>query len=207
LLGKETYVSLEFGIPRHASADRAALTLIKQYMNVVMYETLRLEESLSYDPEALFRDYYDFSTLELSANVFTGREDEALALMQTIVQDVRDNGLPNGSLKSNIRIRQYLLASAFEANADFAYFYESFLPYLRANNAFPNMDSYFSDVTSEDVRRVAELYLAPERSMTYIARPALTPNSAAAAILALLISVVALILWRRQRPNASRLKP
>ena len=178
LFGKETYVSLEFGVPAYTAEDRAALTLLKQYLDVVMYETLRLEQSLSYDPEAVFRDYYDFSTLELSANVFTGHEDKALGFMQDIIREVRDNGLPDGSLESNRKVRHYALASAFEANGDFAYFYEAFLPYFRANHEYPDMDSYYSDVTSEGVRHVAELYLSPERSLTYIARPALTPNRA-----------------------------
>ena len=204
LFGKETYISLEYGVPQFASSDRAALILIKQYLDIIMYERLRLEESLSYDPGATFRNYYDFSTLELSANVFTGNENQALDLMRELVRDVRENGLSEAVLKSNKKVRLYMLASAFEANGDFAYFYENYLPYFRVNNDFPSMDSYFSDVTSDDVRRVAELYLSIERSMTYIARPALTPNTAAAVIVLILIGGVALVLIRRRsRTNHS----
>ena len=137
-------------------------------------------------------------------NVFTGNENQALDLMRELVRDVRENGLSEAVLKSNKKVRLYMLASAFEANGDFAYFYENYLPYFRVNNDFPSMDSYFSDVTSDDVRRVAELYLSIERSMTYIARPALTPNTAAAVIVLILIGGVALVLIRRRsRTNHS----
>jgi predicted Zn-dependent peptidase len=200
-LGQEGYVSLEFGLPVWTSRERPALVLIGNYLQTRMFETLRTEMGLSYDPDAAINDFDGFSTLMLDATVATQDMDVAMQAMEDLVVALREDGIPESVLDRLKRSMLYSTASAYESNTAVADFYESGLPVLRALGAFPDLNTFYGNVTTEDTLTAARAYLDLGRALRYTSKPTLSYGGVLG-LVALPFVVVAALRLLRRRPRA-----
>jgi predicted Zn-dependent peptidase len=198
LLGQEGYACLEFGLPKWTSAERPALLLTADYLDTRMFETLRTEMGLSYDPEANLNDFEEFSTLMLDATVASGDIDAAMEAMEGLVRELLEDGIPEDWLDHLKRSALYGAATSYESNASIADFYESNLERWEANGEFPNLDTFYGDVTAEDTRAIARKYLDPDKALRYTSKPTLSYAGAVAILMLPLVAVVAFRVSRKK---------
>jgi len=203
LLGQEGYVCLEFGLPKWNSAERPTIVLLEAYLEARMFEVLRTDLGLSYDPGAALNDFGEFSTLMLDAVVSTGDMDDAMYAIEQIVDDVRREGVPESRLAGIKQGRLYAAASAYETNTSIADFYERGLPRWQATGAFIDLNTFYNDVTTDDTIAVAQKYLDPKLALSYTSKPTFSYASAVVLCLTPVLGFVVVRTARKRRRKAA----
>jgi predicted Zn-dependent peptidase len=201
LVGQEGYACLEFGVPEWTAPERATIVLISEYLETTLFEELRTNLGLSYDPSVGISDFGQFSTLMLDASTATENLDEAMGVMETLVEDIRTEGIPENELDHLRQSKLYRIAAAYESNYSVADFYERNLLRWQLDGAFPDLDSFYADVTTEDTIAVAQKYLIPERALRYTSRPTFSYSGFAGLAAVPLLGIVAFRVRRRKKNN------
>ena len=196
LIGQEGYVCLEFGLPHWTHADRATLVMIRSYLETRIFEDLRVANGMSYDPNASINDFSDFSSLMIDASVAIGDMDEAISIMEALVEDLLANGIDEGWIDHIRTAMLFRLASRFESNTSIADFYENGLPILETRGEFIDLENFYADVTTERTLDVANKYLQLDSAMRYTSRPMLSYSGA---VIVLLLPFIAFFVFRAMR--------
>jgi predicted Zn-dependent peptidase len=199
LVGQQGYACLEFGVPEWTAPERATLVLISEYLETKLFEELRTELGLSYDPSVSISDFGQFSTLMLDASVATENLDEAMEVMEDLIEDVLVEGVPESELDHIRQAKLYRIAAAYESNYSVADFYERNLLRWQLEGAFPDLNSFYADVTTEETIAVAQKYLIPERALRYTSRPMFSYGGFAGLAAVPLLGMVAFRVRRRQK--------
>jgi predicted Zn-dependent peptidase len=199
ILDSSTYVSLEFAIPHLFSTEKTALELVATYLSQQLFDTLRTRQGLAYSPSAQVSDFGDASTLELSATVDVAKVDEATTVMRTLVEDVIRQGIPSEDFQRIKQSSVLTLDSGYETNADIASFYEQHIRFFREQGAFPDLEAIVESLDEDLVLLVARQYLTFQRAMWYEAAPTLTFSQLWLVAAIPLLTIGALLLFRRRR--------
>lgn len=174
LLDSTTYVSIDFLIPLRDRRERAALAIVTDYLEGRLWDELRIQRGIAYDPTADIDDFDDFSTLILSVSVDAGRADEAMDVMVNIIKEVRADGIPADVIDEIKTGSLYSFASGYERNVDIAGYYFSFFDHYLKSGSMPDLVAIYEATTEEDVARVTAKYLDPAQGLYYYAAPTVT---------------------------------
>jgi predicted Zn-dependent peptidase len=137
----------------------------------------------------------------LDASVAAESIDEAMEVMENLVDDILTEGVPENELDHIRQSQLYRLAAAYESNYSVASFYENNLPRWHLDGAFLDLNSFYADVTTEDTIAVARQYLVPERALRYTSRPTFSYSGFAGLAAVPLLGFVAFRVRRRKKNN------
>jgi hypothetical protein len=95
------------------------------------------------------------------------------------------------------------LGIGYETNADIAAFYEQYIRYFREQGMFPDLEKTVESMDEDLVLLLARQHLTFQRAMWFEASPTLTFSQLWLVAAIPLLSIGALILFRRRRRHAS----
>ena len=195
-VGQESYVSIEFGIPPAGEPDREDLVLIRNYLETRIFEEFRINDGLAYNPSSYISDYDDYSLLGVDASVRTRDTDTALAIMDSLIEEVHAGAVDQtwiDHIRDSYKLR---LATGFESNTSIADYYVRHFERWQHDGRFPKHESRYDAVTIESVKAAAGRYLAPNQSLRFVSQPLVSYTGLFAAVAGLALLI--LFLWRRR---------
>lgn len=191
ILSNTSYVSLDFEIENDYGLEKLAAFRIQSFLDAELYNRLRSERGMTYTPSATIEDHGDFATLMLDAEINHSDVEATLRIMEELVTEVAENGIPEKELEQSRQGLLYGLAGSFERNSDYSEIYASFNHELIQGQAIPDLQHLIESVTVDTVREIAANRLQMDEALVYVQKPTLTYTQFGVALVILL----ALVLW------------
>jgi predicted Zn-dependent peptidase len=174
LVDSEASVGMAFRTDGSLSADIHSLAVIETFLNTRLYNTLRVEEGLSYSPQSNQLNWNQFGIFLLSADVDIDKMDTALDLMRLEVDTLRNGSTSLSDIENSRKKILLSWVQGFESNSDIADYYVSNHHELKMYGTLIDHESKIEKVTLEDVQKVAARYLVDRQSVIIREQPTLT---------------------------------
>ncbi len=174
LVDNEASVTFLFRTAGFDSEDSFPLVILAEYLNDKMYNALRIDHGLSYNPSTRRKESYKEGVLILSADVDVDAIDKTKQVMHEIVSNIRHNKINN---KEFNRIKKYFLLlfdMGYESNDSFAGLYSSYWRDFEKDGVYVNFREKIAAVTTDDVERIISKYIVTDKLVIAIDRPTLT---------------------------------
>ncbi len=203
-LGSSGYVGAAFRTEGSDSPDAPALTVLSSYLDRLLYELVRVERGLSYNPEVAANLKPDYGILSVTADAALPKLDRVRKLIEKVL--ARVSVTPPTAAEVELTKQKILLqwVQGYETNAGLAGFYARSVHDLIRTGRFPDYEHDIEAVTAGDVVRVVKKYLVGGREVLIRGVPSVTYTRfftvlllIAAAVLLVLVFKLART-WRRR---------
>ena len=195
VVGESSSAGLVFRTVGYESPDYYPLLVIEEYLTNRLYEKIRVQQGLTYAPEAQMMQSRQDGVFLLRAEATTRDIEKVITLMHDEVIKLREGDVTDDEISETIKSILRSWARGLESNSSIADFYVDALSDVDTKGYFVDQESYLEKITPEDVRTVVERYLTDSKMGYLISKPTLTYNQ-----LYLLIFLTAIgaffITWR-----------
>jgi predicted Zn-dependent peptidase len=174
LIDNEASVTFLFRTAGFESIDSFPLVILAEYLNDKMYNSLRIEHGLSYNPSTRRQESYQEGVLILSADVDVTDIDKTKNVMHDIVSEIRNNKINEQEFT---RIKKYFLLlfdMGYESNDSFAGLYSSYWRDFEKNGVYVNFRDKIAAVTTTDIEKVISKYIVADKLIIAVDRPTIT---------------------------------
>lgn len=174
LVDNEASVTFLFRTAGFDSLDSFPLVILAEYLNDKMYNALRIEHGLSYNPSTRRKESYKEGVLILSADVDVKDIEQTKRVMHDIVSNLRNNKINKQEFN---RIKKYFLLlfdMGYESNDSFAGLYSSYWRDFEKDGVYVNFREKIASVTSDEVENIISKYIVEDKLVIAIDRPTLT---------------------------------
>ncbi len=201
IVDRDASVGLMFRTAGYSSPDYYPLLVLAEYLDTRLFETLRIEAALAYEPAVDRYAWQETGALVLSADVDIDATGSALAMIEEALGQVREAPLDLETLEATKRGILMTSVWALESNADVADYYAASYRELEDRGALIDEEAEIERVTPADLHRLANQYLRADQGVAYRSAPTLTGTEvlAAAALVVLVLSVAVFRLQLRGR--------
>lgn len=195
LVGESSSAGLVFRTVGYESPDYYPLLVIEEYLTNRLYEKIRVQEGLTYAPEAQMMQSRQDGVFLLSAEATTKNIEQVINLMHDEVIKLHGGDVADDEISETIKSILLKWARGLESNGSIADFYIDALNDVDTKGYYVDQESYLEKITPGDVRTVVDRYLTDSKMGYLISKPTLTYNQ-----LYLLIFLTAIgaifITWR-----------
>ncbi len=174
LVDSEADVYIAYRTDGYLSPAIHSLTVIEFYLYTQIYNSLRIEKSLSYSPSTEQVRFDKYGLFFMSADVDLDNIDRAVDGLKQEVTILRDGKFNPDDIK---QAKQNILLSwvqGFETNAGFADYYVAKQHELIMHGALIDHEERIERLTVEDISAVATRYFDESKSVIIKHRPHLT---------------------------------
>jgi predicted Zn-dependent peptidase len=206
LKGDETQIFAAYYLPAFQVEDEYPLQIMAEYLSTQLYYYLRIEEGLSYSPEAdlvwdenggIFYFYSDFNTPDWP---------EGEEKLHQFIHSFIEEGMTQEELDHTRK--KLLLSEALYSptNASLVNWYRgNELEFDPAEGRFVNVEAEYRKVTIEQIQAVARKYLGSTQYQL-VDEPTMTLNQFWVLLIgspAVLLALIVWVVWRRKirKPN------
>jgi predicted Zn-dependent peptidase len=160
--------------------DAAALVVLSNYVNAKFYERARIDAGLSYAPRAEMFFQPDYGIFSAAADISVKNLGRVRELMAEIFETLKSEKVAPEEAERTKRKILFRLAQGYETNAGLASLYSERLFSVDSKSEFPagkrrvSLHRYergIESVSAEDLDRVIELYIRPERRVDILSVP------------------------------------
>jgi predicted Zn-dependent peptidase len=195
IVDSDALVGLAFRTNGYLSSDIHPLTVIEYYLDTQLYNSLRIENGLSYSPASEQWDLDTYGILYLYADVNIDDIDIALDELRIEVKELKDGTFNPDDIK---QAKQKILLSwvqGFESNADIADYYVSKHHEFTKYGSLIDHEEKIEHVMIDDVRDVASKYFAEGNSAIIKRRPQFSYTQFYT-LTAMVLFMAAFVVWR-----------
>ena len=196
LLGTEAEVMITFTTSGYRKRDHFAVYLLKRHLDTRVYESLRVQQGLSYTPQTGSESWPDAGLLWLHANSSLGQIDRVRDAMREEIRKLHASPLDDDAVKALKQEALLASASDYETNADIADYYVASLHELEDGGTLVNEEDALMAVNAEDLRRATRDYLDLGHAVTVIERPLLAYETLYLALALLACGSLGFLGWR-----------
>ena len=176
VVGESSSAGLIFRTVGYESPDYYPLLVIEEYLTNRLYETIRVQEGLTYAPEAQMMQSRQDGVFLLRAEATTRDIEEVITLMHDEVIKLREGDVTDDEITETINSILRSWARGLESNSSIADFYIDALSDVDMNGYYVDQESHLEKITPEDVRAVVERYLIDSKMGYLLSKPTLTYN-------------------------------
>ena len=195
VVGISSSAGLVFRTVGYESPDYYPLLVIEEYLTKRLYEKIRVQQGLTYAPEAQMMQSRQDGVFLLSAEATTKNIETVVALMHDEVIKLRQGDVSDDEIAETIKSILRSWARGLESNASIADYYIDALNDVDTRGYYVDQESHLEKITPGDVRTVVERYLTDSKMGYLISKPTLTYNQLY--ILLFLTAIGAIFLaWR-----------
>ncbi len=195
VVGISSSAGLIFRTAGYESPDYYPLLVVEEYLTNRLYEKIRVQEGLTYAPEAQMMQSRQDGVFLLRAEATTMNTEKVLTLMHDEVIKLREGDVTDDEIVETIKSILRSWARGLESNGSIADYYIDALNDLDTRGHFVDQESQLEKITPEDVRTAVERYLTDSKMGYLISKPTLTYNQLY--ILLFLTAIGAIFLaWR-----------
>ena len=195
---------LAYRINGYGSPEYYKLIVVSSYLNERLYEVVRVQEGLSYSPEASIYADTNEGMLLVSAESKLDDIDKVMKLMDMEVNLLRDGNVSDEEINKTIRSELLGWAQGIESNSEIAEYYINSLDELNRYGKFLNQEDILESITPGEVRAVAKEYLDPSRMVYIKSTPTITKNQLYL-LIGLLITLILFLAWKIYRRVSLRI--
>ncbi|VAW94996.1 hypothetical protein MNBD_GAMMA21-1596 [hydrothermal vent metagenome] len=174
VLGTEADVYILYRTEGAFSDDRYALIVLEDYLNLALFNELRVEKGVAYAPGAGSMVYDDYGLFYVSSDAEIDETDATLSLLQEVVAKLGRGELDEKTLAKTKQKLLLSMARGYETNADFAGYYAGSFEEIKRFGALQNYEKNIESVNAEDIKRVIGKYFHPDKQVIAISQPTLT---------------------------------
>ncbi|UCE89463.1 MAG: insulinase family protein [Pseudomonadota bacterium] len=206
ILGTDAVVRVSFPVSGYLSPDIFQLLVLDEYLQVALFNDLRVQSGLSYAPASSLGFDRNAGVLSLSADVNLGNVEPTLRRLVAHVQRLHEQ--PLGQDAVDLARRRILLkyVQGYQANASIADHYAAMWRRFERDGQFTNLETALASVTADSVNALVASQLRLESAVLIRDVPALTYTQFYLGI-ALLTTGAGVLVWlvyRRIRRHRSK---
>ena len=177
------------------SPDYFPLLVIDQYLNDALYNSIRVENGLSYGPETIYIAEPEWGLLCAATDVDPENTDRAMALIQAEFDALVTSPLDEKTVTSTKRGMLLRMAQRGESNIEYASYYVSHLSELEREGRYIDDGNSIEQVTADVMHEVATRTMDGGRKMVITEKPTLTYTQFYMLVI-LSATVLAFVGWR-----------
>lgn len=189
LRGSDAQISLAVATSGLTGRDFLSLSLLRRYLDRKLYKSLRLEQSLSYAPEAYRQVWREYGFFFLSADVEVMDIEQGIKMLNRELDKLYDGGMDEQALQEEKQRALLRFARGLEANADYADYYEGRLAEYERWGHYLDIEQELTNLGQADIHKVLQSYFAPQRRVVVMSKPTLSEDE-----FHLMLGVMALLL-------------
>jgi predicted Zn-dependent peptidase len=174
LRGNDAEVYVRYRTPGYRENASLGLTFLSLYLTEELYNTIRINQGLSYSTGAGVSVGENHGTFSMYADSEIENMQTITDIMLTEVDKLIKEPIPTYKFESFKRGLLLSYVSSFQSNAMIADFYESLWPDLLNMNTLIQPDEFIEQVTPEDIHKLAVKYLKREKAVISHDHPTLT---------------------------------
>ena len=176
VVGISGSAGLVFRTVGYESPDYYPLRVIEEYLTNSLYEKIRVEEGLTYAPEAQMMQSRQDGVFLLRAETTTKNVEKVITLMHDEVIKLHAGDVTDDDISETIKSILLSWARGLESNSSIADYYIDALSDVDTKGYFVDQESHLEKITPEEVRTVLERYLTDSKMGYLISKPTLTYN-------------------------------
>ena len=203
VLGSDAEATLAFSVPGYVSADVFALMILREHLNLHLYNELRVARGLSYAPGSSLGLDQKTGVFKMFADVDRERIEDAVTLLLEHVDDLQARPLDAAAVERMQRRILLGFAQAYQDNADIADYYASNWRRFERDGAFTDLEAAVKAVSADDVAAVAHRYVHRDNLVVIRSSPLLSHSQFYGLLLVVLLLAL-LLTWRSYRGLHSR---
>jgi predicted Zn-dependent peptidase len=161
LVGNQAEVGFLYEIPGQRSDDFYSLDLLSEIFNSRIYEVIRIDQGLSYNPVATVNTTTNGGFFEIAMDVDRDKLNTAITHLQGFMVDVIKNGLDVDRIERNKQGKLVAQSILYETNSDLAEYYVSSLENLEGRS-FRNIEAEYRSIGKEELETTIKKYLSDE---------------------------------------------
>ena len=174
LVGSDATVGFTYRTDGPNSPDYYALWVTWKYLERRLYETIRVDNALSYSPTSAYNAVGDYGVFAVATDVDRNKISTAKSLLEQEVENVREGRIDAQQLEA---AKQRILlerVKGYESNHEIASYYVASVVQLKSHGKLISHENAIATVTVDDVQRAAKQYLRSDRQITFVSTPTLT---------------------------------
>jgi len=160
-LGTDGEVAILYRTKGSLSPDYYAFVVLSEYLNKKLFDDIRIDRGLSYDPGAGYSGYQRFGIFGVSASTDFSKMAKVKGLLLSEIKRIKSAGADPKLLAEVKRGLLLDAASGFEANSSFADYYLASAPELKRYGRLVKYEDRIAAVSAADIKRVVTQYLKP----------------------------------------------
>mgnify|MGYP001821092224 CR=1 FL=1 len=176
LVGISSSAGLIFRTVGYESPDYYPLLVIAEYLTKRLYEKIRVQEGLTYAPEAQMMQSRQDGVFLLRAETTTKNTEKVITLMHDEVIKFREGDVTDDEIAETITSILLNWARGLESNSSIADYYIDALNDVDTKGYYVDQESHLEKITPEDVRKTVERYFTDSKMGYLISKPTLTYN-------------------------------
>ena len=171
IVGSEASVHLLYRTSGIYSSDYYALTVMESYFQTELYNHLRIEEGMAYDPTAYMYSHDDYGAFVLETDSEMEDVDRNIQLIKATIAQFKEGKLNQARL-DNVK-RKILLgvARGYESNSSFANYYAMNSQELNRYGKYENYEDSIEKVSLQDIQNATRSYFNDDNLVVTIVKP------------------------------------
>lgn len=199
IIGKNGFVNYVWRLPGPAHRDFPALVMLSEYLDITLYNKIRVESALSYAPESYITSYQDYSFLVIGADVALEELQQVDMQFEDILETLYEDGITQEELESMKKAFILSFVSEAENTSDLSRYYADWIPELHYNGQYFDYIKEVEAMTLEDVNTVIVKYLSRDHRIKVIERPILHTNHMIIGLVVLIGALFMFVYWFRRK--------
>jgi len=203
IVGSEASVHLLYRTSGIYSPDFYALTVLESYFQTELYNRLRIDEGMAYDPTAYMYAHDDYGAFVLETDSELEDVDRNIQLIKTTIAQFKEGKLDQDRLDD---VKQKLLlavARGYESNSSFAGYYAMNAEELSRYGKYENYEEHIEKVSLKDIQNATRAYFNDDNLVITVVKPTFSYTQFYLLILTG-IALLSLLSWRLIRKIAKR---
>jgi predicted Zn-dependent peptidase len=199
VLGSDAEVGMAFRTVGMTSADYYTMFVLQSYLDSRLYETVRIEDGLSYSPASEGGALRDYGVMLVYADVELEAQDRVLNIMKKEIERLQEP-LDTETVEQVKRKLLLQMVQGYESNSELADYYANSVFEYETSGGLVDQEARIEQVSVEDLHRVAKRYLSLDRAVVFREVPTLTYGrfyAGIALLVILLLAAAGFVLYRR----------
>jgi predicted Zn-dependent peptidase len=174
LVGSDGTVGFAFRADTSGSPDAHAMSVLWKYLGSRLYESLRIQNALSYSPASAYFGERDYAVYIVAADANIEKMKIAKALLEKELEKLRTERVKAEDIEVAEQANSLVFAQIFESNSDIAHYYVHRSYELKTNGELTARKTAQTKLTPDDIQRVANKYLRDDSGVVIWSTPTFT---------------------------------
>ena len=198
IVGSDATVGLCYPAAGNRSPDHFGLKILAAYLNDALYNTIRVEQGLSYSPGAAYFGETEIGIFCAVADVDLDDVEKALEIIKQEIRKVSTTPPDDKKLEDIKRGMLLRLAQLGESNIEYATYYVTRLPEFDREGRYLDHGDRIAAVKPDDLSRIAATVFTDSNEITIFDEPTISYTKLYAALIigSLLFGAIG---WRAYR--------
>jgi len=195
IVSSEASVHLLYRTSGIYSPDYYALTVLESYFQTELYNRLRIEEGMAYDPTGYMYSHNDYGAFVLETDSDVDDVDRNIELIKATITQFKDGNLDQSRLDTVKRKILLGVARGYESNSSFAGYYAMNAEELNRFGKYENYEDSIEKVSLQDIQNVTRAYFNDDNLVVTIVKPTFNYTQFYLLIFAVFV-LLSLLGWR-----------